>query len=194
MNSLILEGEVYTTEDLCKIVGNRMAVASLLESGAIERLARGLYVHSEVPYLKGYFLAAKKYHPEGVVSKGTALFHHGLTNFQPDLIDLDVDRESSYRNSTEIFFFHRTTKINNVVLENFQGVSLPCYSLERTVFEVLSVEKGFGDLAREVAHNFASKPFNAKKLLEISVLFGKKGQRLVDMVFSAKGPQNFKFR
>lgn len=179
----MLKQGVYKHIELEKTMGSKMAVKRAVEAGVLEKIARGYYATPDIPINKAFFLIVKRFYKEGVISKGTLLYHYKLTTYQPSTIDLDVNSDSKLRNNTDLISIHRTNKIFNTSFLEFNSVQLKCYSIERAVFEVLYFEKKFGQLTSEVIHNYlANYQYTPATIHQIAQKFGKRGLDLASLI------------
>lgn len=183
-----IKSGVYTTEELTKFLGNRMAVVRFVDSGEIVRASRGFYHTPDIASARVSALIAQKYFPEGVVSKQTILRHYNLDAEPDHSFCLDVDADASNHGEVGGLELFRSKKINFSTVDSFHGVSLKCYIPERAVFEILILQKGVGAGAQVVAKNFF-KHFGFSKatqqrLHECSEGFGERGQTLIQLIAS----------
>ncbi len=179
-----IKTNVYSSKELVKKLGSQTAIARLCKSDQLIKIGRGYYCSQDINTAKATFLIIEKYFNNAVVSGASALFNYQMIDSMPDQIDLDVARESKYRLHTDIFSFHRTTKITKTVKQDFYGVELKTYPIERVVFEVLRLEKNIGELARSVIKKFvANHSLDRKKLETVSKVFGTKGAQLLNLIY-----------
>lgn len=184
---------VYKHAELEMIFCSKMAVKRAATFGLIERISRGFYSTPDVPINQTFFSVIKKFYSEAVISKRTLLYHYQLTTDQPITIDIDVNTNSTLRNSTDLIELHRTNKIFSTKTTEFNGIKLKCYTIERALFEVLYFEKRPGPLTSEVIHNYlANHKYKPTTIYKLSHLFGKRGLDLANLIQIMAG--NNKFR
>lgn len=182
-NSDQIESGVYKHEKLVEFFGSAMAVKRALASGKFERITRGFYATTDIPFNRAYYLIIKNFYKKAVISKRTLLYHYRLTTNQPEQIDIDVPQQTKLRHSTDLLEIHRTNKLFSVSKSDFNGVSLRCYSVERALFEVLYFEKTSGSLTSEVIHNFlAHFKYEPALIYKIGLRFGKPGLQLAKLI------------
>lgn len=184
----MLKSGVYKHIELENIMGSKMAVKRAFDSGILEKVARGFYATPDISSNKAYFLIIKRFYPEGVISKGTLLYHYGLTTYQPTTIDIDVNSNSKLRNNTDLVQIHRTNKIFSTCSLEFNSVKLKCYTMERALFEVLYFENKFGQLTSEVIHNYLAKyKYDPATIHQIAQKFGGRGRDLANLLQALAG-------
>lgn len=181
-NIKLLSG-VYKHAELEKIFGSKMAVKRAVEAGVIEKISRAFYSTPDVSLNQAFYLVVKKFYANAVISKRTLLYHYKLTTDQPPMIDIDVGIKSKLRNSTDLVRVYRTNKIFGTTSQDINSVTLKCYSVERTLFEVLYFEKRFGLLTTEVVHNYlANYKYEPAIIHKIAKKFGKRGLDLASLI------------
>lgn len=186
-----LKPGVYKTAELEKILGNRMAVTRACEQRLLERVSQGLYATNDIvdPRTISNMIIAK-YYPEAVVSKGSALDYHGLSDDPCPEFHVDTKNDNSYIAAKNILQFHRSKYIRGVTTGNFNGNKLNVYLPERAVFEVLYLDTGIGVKATEVVtkylENFYTDGSAVSKLGQYSVDFGVRGEALMSLARSIR--------
>ena len=181
-NIKLLSG-VYKHAELEKIFGSKMAAKRAVEAGTIEKISRAFYATPDVSSNQTFFSVVKKFYQGAVISKRTLLYHYKLTTDQPSVIDIDVNTASKLRNSTDLISVHRTNKIFSTTKLEINSVKLKCYSVERTLFEVLHFEKKPGQLTSEVIHNYlANHKYEPAVIHKIAQKFGKRGLELAGLI------------
>lgn len=175
-----LSESIYKTSELIEMIGKR-GIQEALDNEEIFNFERGYYISSSMPPdISAYLYAAAKFHPEAIISKNTALFYYGLSEHMPERIDLDVSRDSKYRNGNSLFEFYRTVdnKIFDVVEIKIREKKLKIYSPERALFECLY----YDPKARGMRSSYALRHFvktyekSFKKVAENADLLHKLGQ------------------
>lgn len=181
-NITLLSG-VYKHAELEKIFGSKMAVKRAVEAGTIEKISRAFYATPDVPSSQAFYLVVKKFYRNAVISKRTLLYQYKLTTDQPPAIDIDVETTSKLRNSTDLISVYRTNKIFSTTSLEINSVKLKCYTVERTLFEVLHFEKKPGQLTSEVVHSYLNNhKYEPATLHKIAQKFGKRGLELAALI------------
>lgn len=181
--SIKLLSGVYKHAELAKILGSKMAVKRAVSAGVIEKISRAFYITPDTPSNQAFYSIVKKFYKGAVISKRTLLYHYELTTDQPSVIDIDVDADSKLRNSTDLISVYRTNKIFCTSSLEINSVKLKCYSVERSLFEVLHFEKMPGQLTSEVIHNYlANHKYEPASIHKIAQKFGKRGFELARLI------------
>lgn len=132
------EGEVFNTEDLSRIVGNRVNISRAREMGLVQKMCRGFY-GVNAPLGREHLAIIAKYYKDSVICKASALYFQDLSDFDPGPIDLSVGRRESRLVDSELFTFHRIASSRtsfSVEVKNIQGFNLRIFTPERCLFEV----------------------------------------------------------
>lgn len=174
---------VYKHAELEKIFGSKMAVKRAVEAGAIEKISRAFYATPDIPFNQAFFSIVKKFYQGAVISKRTLLYYYKLTTDQPSFVDIDVETDSKLRNSTDLISVHRTNKMFSMTSLEVNSVKFKCYTIERSLFEVLYFEKKPGQLTSEVIHNYlANHKYEPAIIHKIAQKFGKRGLELASLI------------
>lgn len=182
-----LRNGVYSTKELEKILGSRKVIPNFIERNYIFQISRGYFATADIAYDKAFYLLAQKNYPDYILSAQTALFYHGLSNFQDDLIHLDYSKDEAFKRESKTFCFHRVVneRLQHTEKIMINGVELKIYTLERSVFEALKLEKDIGSktiaVCREYLKQVKHNP-NLKALGEISEMFGERGGKIVEII------------
>lgn len=182
--SRIKEG-IYSSSELEQILGNKMAISRLVESGDISKVGRGYYATNNINYESAIFGLVAKYYSEGIISGHTCLHFYGLSDFADDRIHLDFPVESGFKRNSELFEFHRVTspRLSDIEKVNIKGSILKIYSPERALFEAVKLEKGFGNMSATACKNYLKKfKPDIKKIAFISEEFGENGRQLLRFI------------
>ena len=181
---------IYSTPDLEKILGNKMAIARLTERGDLTKIMRGYYSTSEIGYDAALYGICSKYFSEGIISNHTCLFKYNLSDYQDDKIHLDFPKEDGLKLANEMIQFHRVKegRLSHTTAIKINGVTVKIYKPERAIFEALKMEKGFGNFSAQVCNNFNKefKSYDVKLLAEIAEEFGEPGKMLLNYLLNIK--------
>lgn len=174
---------VFKHAELEKVLGSKTAIKRAVEAGLIIKISRAFYASPDSPLNQSFYLIIKSFYKNSVVSKRSLLYHYKLTTDQPELIDIDVETNSKLRKSTDLINVYRTNKIFNTTFGEFNSVKLKCYSIERSLFEVLYFEKKPGQLTAEVIHNYLTLyKYEPAIIHRIAQKFGKRGLELSNLI------------
>lgn len=134
----IHHGDVLKSSELSKILGSGTAIKLAEDRGLVYPVTRGFYAVGEVPYEKEAYLVLFKYYPEAVISRYSALFLQGMSEYAPERLTVDIPLEHN-KISNQLFDVKRSSKIGGVETKTLCGVDLKIYSPERCLFEAYSV-------------------------------------------------------
>lgn len=175
--------QVFKTEDLTAILGNRTNISKAREQDLVQKISRGFY-GVNAPLGREHFLIIQKYYPDSVVCGNSALFFQELSDYDPGPIDLTIPREGADLADSDLFTFHRTSAgktsfgIDRI---NVQGFELAVFSAERCLFEVAKHGPNSEEFKKCVVMYFKKYRFN--RLAEINAM----GEVMsgIDVVLSA---------
>lgn len=127
---------IKTFTECVKDFGNARTVATLVATGRLYKVGRGLYSDEQFQRLPA--IAAKRY-PQAVVSMQSAFFYQNLTDVVPDKLHL-----STARNTTKIcdpricqhFIPQRTLNVGATTMIR-NGCEMRIYDLERLCIDVV---------------------------------------------------------
>ncbi len=124
---------IFKSKELEAKCGSRAKVAQFVEKANFHRLMRGVYASPDLDPYAAQIIAASKFYPKAVISGVSALIVHGLTDEHPDLIEVDLPRESSIRNA--MLRVHRVNKLKMMNIEKriYYGEQIKVYNIERTL-------------------------------------------------------------
>jgi predicted transcriptional regulator of viral defense system len=126
---------VMTSEELVKILGNRMRIKRLADSGVLMRIGSGFYATPALDPFSAMVIAASKYYPGVIISSLTALVLHGLSDESLDRVDVDIAEGKSLRN--RMLRVHRVSKRARfgTIKMDFHGYQIRTFDLERSLCE-----------------------------------------------------------
>ncbi len=132
MKELKLKG-VFRTRDLEKKCGSRAKVLEFVEAYGFSRLTHGMYASPNLDPYAAQIIAASKFYPKVVISGTSALIVHKLTDEHPELIDVDIPRQSSIRN--QLLRAHRVSgaKLIGVETVDYFSEKIKVYNIERSL-------------------------------------------------------------
>lgn len=154
-------------------------LASLVSSGAVLRIGRGVYRRADAPLVDDdlHELAARV--PGGTLCLVTALARHGLTDQIPDRIDVALPRDRRAPKVSALVAWHRfdraTYEVGRDVVDLGDGRSLGVYNATRCVVDAFRMRHLYGeDLAIEALRRWLRRPgATPAALLELAQLFPK---------------------
>lgn len=154
-------------------------LASLVSSGAVLRIGRGVYRRADAPLVDDdlHELAARV--PDGTLCLVTALAQHGLTDQIPDRIDVALPRDRRAPKVSALVAWHRfdrsTYGVGRDVVDLGDGRSIGVYSPTRCVVDAFRLRHLYGeDLAVEALRRWLRRPdATPAALLALARLFPK---------------------
>lgn len=156
-------GGILRSSDAIKLGIHPRVLYRLCEKGEIQRLQRGLFC---LPHLPGHtdpdLVTVAKKVPSGVVCLISALYFYKLTTQIPHFIYLAV--KQGYKppkvNYPPIKFFWFTANLYEEGVESYdlEGVTIRCYSKEKTVVDCFRYRNKIGiDVAIEALKKYWQK-------------------------------------
>jgi len=128
------------TKDITENNIPRVYLASLVKTGEIERVSRGVYVDTNKIEDEMYYLQVK--YPKLIYSHETALFFHGLTDRTP--FEYSATVPSGYQvmsrvsESMNLYYIKKMLHQEDIVtmMTSF-GNNINVYSIERTICDIV---------------------------------------------------------
>lgn len=132
-------GLLKTSDVISKNI-NKMALNRLVQKGTIERVARGLYVGSDVIEDPYYIFQYKC--PKAIFSHETALFFHDLTDRTPIVLMLTIPSKYNSRLLKEHEYHFSYIKeelyeLGKTKVKTPYGNEVYCYDIERTICDII---------------------------------------------------------
>lgn len=154
-------------------------LASLVSSGAVVRIGRGVYRRADAPPVDDdlHELAARV--PDATLCLVTALERHGLTDQIPHRIDVALPRDRRAPKVTALVAWHRfdpsTYGVGREVVDLGDGRSIGVYDPMRCVVDAFRLRHLYGeDLAVEALRRWLRRPdATPSALLTLARLFPK---------------------
>ena len=127
----------------------RVYLRQLVEHGELVKTGRGLYVHSRMSLTENHSLAeAAKLVPKGVICLLSALRFHELTTENPAEVWLAVPRgmrrPKSGAPALRVMQFSGRAMTAGIERHNIEGVSVPVYSVAKTVADCFRFRNRIG--------------------------------------------------
>jgi predicted transcriptional regulator of viral defense system len=159
---------------------------SLVETGVLERLGRGVYRRCDAPVADVDRIEVALRAPEATLCLTSALAHHDLTDLVPTTIDVALPRSRRPPKVDAPVRWHRfqegTFHVGRGRLEVDEGVFLGIYSAERSILDALRLRHQEGeDVAIEALKRWLRRPGALPAaLLELARSFPKVEPYLLD--------------
>jgi len=174
-----IHGGILRSSDAIKQGIHPRTLYALRDAGLIEQIQKGLYC---LPGLPGHtqpdLVTVAKKIPQGIVCLVSALFFHRLTTQIPHFIYLAVRR--GYKPPkidyppVHFYWFSRSNFDIGVELHELDGVTMRCYSKEKTIVDCFRFRNKVGiDVAIEALKKYWQQ---GKPKLDLIMKFAKAGR------------------
>ncbi len=135
------EGEMYSTKELLKLLGNRTEISRFKKAGVLKQISRGLYIVGEDIHnpANENLIALAKTHPNAVVSGTSSLYYHGLGEQFPSPLSVDIPRNSTLTEN-DLFIATRVGRSKLIGIEDYRidkKHNVKMYSKERSLIDLL---------------------------------------------------------
>lgn len=136
------------------------ALRRMIATGQVEKINRGLYRLTSVPYNEKAEIA--RLIPGGVFCLFTALQHYGLSTFVPPELHVAIPRKSKYvlpaYPPVKLYYWDKASYETGITQVSVEGASIQMYDLEKTVCDVMRLRNKIGlDIAKEVMKNYLTR-------------------------------------
>ncbi len=162
---------VLFTKELKELGIRREILSSLVESGVLVHIKRGVYIFANDIIDEYYLLQLNA--PNSIYSLGTALYFHGYSNRVPNIISLTVKKGyNTHRiKNAKIRFKYDKHELFELGLEEIkspQGMVVRCYNIERTICDIIKNKKDIDPQIFSDALNqyFKNQNINSRRLME----------------------------
>ena len=172
-------GEVYSSSDLEEILGNRVRISSLTREGLISKISRGFYsVGNLDPYKEVYSLISK-YYPQSVIIGHSALFLNGLSQFDPECVQLGVDNGKGALADNDLIEFYRLaeSRLSSTHVLNIHGQNISVLTPVRSVISVMG-SGGDGELYQKAIGLLFKNGYDNNELEDLSSTFPKEVNKI----------------
>jgi hypothetical protein len=170
---LIKQGGVFSSRQLVKLLGHRMAIQRLVESDRLMPLGRGFYTTPKLDPSVAQIHVVARFYPRAVISGISALIIHKLSDEKLDRATVDLPKETKLAN--QLLDVRRVAKsrLVGVTRMEYFGESIRIYEVERSLCDAYRIDRGalfFKALKRYIQHY---RP-NAKKIARYDKALGTK--------------------
>ncbi len=168
-------GGVLRMSEAIKANIHRRMLYSMLETGIIEKLGRGLYRLADLPPLGNPDLVAVSLKiPNGVICLISALAYHEITTQVPHEVYVALERGTEAPRLTHppirIFWFSGQAFTHGIQTHKIDGVPVRIYSPEKTIADCFKYRNKIGlDTAIEALKLYREKKrFKSEELVQFS--------------------------
>ncbi len=128
---------------------HRKQIKTLLDSGKIRKMGRGLYQLTEAPSLSNPdFVSAALQSPKSVVCLISALSFHEVTDVIPRRVDLAISRSSRANKidypPVKYFYFSETAWKAGIETHKIDGYNVRVYDLAKTIADCFKFRNKIG--------------------------------------------------
>ena len=134
--SYLKNKKVAKTNELTKIVGNKMALLRLSDSGVIQNVSRGYYSLPRIDILDAQLIMISKYYPEAIISGLTAAYIYELTDESVNEIEVDIPNKKNIQNSSLRVRRIDKKRIIGIITKKIEGESIKIYDVHRTLVDI----------------------------------------------------------
>lgn len=168
-----------TTKEIDKNKIGRDYLKKMVASGDIIKVARGIYIDSNIHEDTFYTFHLK--HPNVIFSHFTALYFHNMTEVYPSMYDITCVNNfysSDFRNYNVFYVKENWLDIGLIMLEDNHGYKIKCYDLERCICDIIRSKDrlDFEQVKKSVKQYVKNKNKNIDNLLRYSSEMGIKDE------------------
>lgn len=163
------------TAKLYRIGVNHRAVKTLVETGQIIKLKRGLYRSSDIPVEEEELLDLSMVCPKGVLCLFTALSIHGLTTYIPGEFSIAIHRDAHKVTlpaslPVKLFYFSDRQYTTGLKTIEISGHPVKIFDPEKTICDCARYRNKIGlDILQEALKTYMGrKSRNLQKLVQYS--------------------------
>lgn len=145
---------LYSYAECLNIYKSNYQINKAIENGSLFKLEPGIY--SDRSFEHEIAIISKKY-PNAIFTLNSAFYYQGLTDAIPTQYYLATNKDSSKISSNNIKqIFDNTDNLNlGVELLTYNGISIPVYSKERLLIELIRYKSKFPfDYYKEIIGNY----------------------------------------
>ena len=127
---------LYGYDDMLRQYGSAYQIGKAVNSGAVYKIARGLYSDERHPDPNAVACALW---PQAVLTMGSAFYMHGLTDVVPELVHVATPRNSTRIRDARIRQYFMEPVLMSVGVETGgeEGSPVRVFTLERMLVELL---------------------------------------------------------
>lgn len=160
---------MITTSEAERMGVFRARLSGYVVEGLLERVERGVYCLPDV-WEDEYAICAKRF-PRGILSHGTALYLHDLSDRTPERVTMTFPRTYNATSARKEGIVVRTCANNLASLGLSEvvtpsGNEVPCYDVERTLCDML---RGRADIDVQIV-NPAMKAYTSSRRRNVGKL------------------------
>jgi predicted transcriptional regulator of viral defense system len=172
------KGKVFSTPDLTRKLGNRMAILRAVNAGELLSLGAGYYSTPNLDPAVAQVIAVAKFYPEAVVSGLSALGIHNLSDERLQKVTVDLPRNRLTRN--RLLQARRVTKnslIGAITMKYF-GHPIRIYDVERSLCDAYRFDRGAA-FFKALKRYLKKYPHNFEKIAKYDKVLGTRVLRAI---------------
>ncbi len=141
LKKVLKEKKVLSSKEMESILGNRPAISAVLQEDVVARVGSGFYCSTSVDINTAQLITVGRFFPKAVISGVSALTFHGLSDEQPNKVNVDIERTTSLRN--KILQVRRVSApfLTGIETIKLQGMKIKIYDVERSLCDIYRIEK-----------------------------------------------------
>jgi predicted transcriptional regulator of viral defense system len=137
-----LEGTVYSSRELVKILGHRTAIQRLVESDELMPIGRGFYSTPALDPAVAQVHIVARFYPKAVVSGVSALIIHRLSDEKLDKVTVDIPKETTLANGLLDVRRVAKSRLTGITRLEYSGESIRVYDVERSLCDAYRIDRG----------------------------------------------------
>ena len=136
------EAGIYSSRELVKLLGHRMAIQRLVEADKLLPLGSGYYSTPKVDPSVAQIHVVVRFYPKAVISGVSALIVHGLSDEKLDKVTVDIPKTTKLSN--KLLDVRRVAKSRFVgtIRMDYFGQQIRIYDLERSLCDAYRIDRG----------------------------------------------------
>jgi hypothetical protein len=164
---------IYSSRELIKLLGHRMAIQRLVEGDQLLSLGSGFYSTPKVDPSIAQLHVVARFYPKAVISGISALIIHRLSDEKLDKVTVDIPKETRLAN--------RLLDVRRVAKSRFIGIirmdyfdqKIRIYDLERSLCDAYRIDRG-ALFFKALKRYMREYPPNPEKIAKYDKILGTK--------------------
>ena len=154
------EGGVYSSRELVKLLGHRMAIQRLVESDELLSLGSGFYSTPKIDPAVAQIHIVARFYPKAVISGVSALIIHKLSDEKLEKVTVDIPKETKLANRVLDVRRIAKSRLLGVAKMDYFGESVRIYDVERSLCDAYRIDRGalFLKALKRYMHEYQPNP------------------------------------